>query len=108
MEEYTKIMKSEHVGFRFLECGFHIHAEYPHIRAMPNGIIQCDCCGMGVVEVKCLYTLIEKGNVGNLDTYPNMALSRIMNIIFKFLRKRLTYYLLNFLFYNAENLFFRL
>lgn len=42
-----------HTNFRCETSGFVINPELPHIGATPDGIVHCDCCGDGVVEVKC-------------------------------------------------------
>ena len=35
--------------------GLFIHEEYHFLAATPDEISQCDCCGYGVIEVKCPY-----------------------------------------------------
>ena len=35
------------------KTGLHINADYPYLGASPDGIIDCDCCGKGLVEIKC-------------------------------------------------------
>lgn len=32
-----------------------INPLYPHLGASPDGVITCDCCGRGVLEIKCPY-----------------------------------------------------
>lgn len=32
-----------------------INQAYPHLGASPDGIILCDCCGTGCLEIKCPY-----------------------------------------------------
>ena len=42
-------------------CGLFIHPAYPHLRALPDGIITCSCCsGIAVLEVKCPYSCRDK------------------------------------------------
>ena len=33
-----------------------VHPCYPHLGASPDGIVICDCCGKGVLEIKCPYS----------------------------------------------------
>ena len=40
-------------NFTITKTGLHINADYPHLGASPDGIIDCDCCGKGLVEIKC-------------------------------------------------------
>ena len=37
------------------ECGLFINPSYPTLGASPDGIISCDCCGIGTLEIKCPY-----------------------------------------------------
>ena len=39
-------------NFTITKTGLHINADYPHLGASPDGIIDCDCCGKGLVEIK--------------------------------------------------------
>ena len=36
--------------------GLAIHPDYPHLEASPDGIVKCDCCGFGVLELKCQFS----------------------------------------------------
>ena len=49
---YRKKMAA-HVNFSMRNSGFVIHSAYPEIGASPDGIVRCDCCGEGSLEVKC-------------------------------------------------------
>ena len=49
--------QSEHDSLKVSSCGVFISTEYPFLAASPDGIVQCDCCGTGICEVKVrLYT----------------------------------------------------
>ena len=48
----TKIMAC-HSGLNVTSCGFFICVEHPFLGASPDALIECNCCGQGVVEVKC-------------------------------------------------------
>ena len=37
-----------------------LNTAYPHLGATPDGIVQCMCCGKGVVEVKCPHNCKDK------------------------------------------------
>ncbi|KAL3859354.1 hypothetical protein ACJMK2_009579 [Sinanodonta woodiana] len=39
--------------------GLVIHITLPEIGASPDGIISCECCGVGSLEIKCPYTMID-------------------------------------------------
>ena len=40
--------------------GLVIDASYPHMGASPDGIVECGCCGRGVIEIKCPYSCRDK------------------------------------------------
>ena len=52
---YTDIMQNSHSGFVCKDSGFVISSTYPFIGASPDGVISCECCGPGVLEIKCPY-----------------------------------------------------
>ena len=33
--------------------GLVLNTKYPHLGASPDGMIMCDCCGIGCLEIKC-------------------------------------------------------
>ena len=49
--------RKDHTNLTLDQCGFFICPHHPHIGASPDGIILCDCCGKGCLEVKCPYCL---------------------------------------------------
>eukprot|EP00117_Sycon_ciliatum_P010698 scpid19210/ scgid0645/ len=55
-ERYTAMISANHMNFEVSDSGLVISKELPFIAASPDGIVQCDCCGSGLVEVKCPYT----------------------------------------------------
>ena len=42
-----------HSNFAITKTVLHISADNPHLGASPGRIIDCDCCGKGLVEIKC-------------------------------------------------------
>ena len=53
--EYTRKMNTLHKGFNITKSGLILHPTFPHLGASPDGKINCECCGSGVLEVKCPY-----------------------------------------------------
>ena len=53
---YVKSMNN-HQNFTCKQSGLVISASHPYIGASPDGIINCDCCGLHVLEVKCPYCI---------------------------------------------------
>ena len=50
-ELYVKIMSSRHENFQVRDSGLIISTQHPYLGASPDGIISCDCCGIGVNEI---------------------------------------------------------
>ena len=57
--DYCAHNKDSHSCLTFTKSGLVINSAYPHLGATPDGIVQCMCCGKGVVEVKCPYTTVR-------------------------------------------------
>ena len=58
--DYCAHNKDSHSCLTFTKSGLVINPAYPHLGATPDGIVQCMCCGKGVVEVKCPYNCKDK------------------------------------------------
>ena len=35
------------------DTGLYINPDVPHLGAPPDGLVTCDCCGEGCLEIKC-------------------------------------------------------
>ena len=60
IETYTNQQKPLHSGFSVCCSGFVIDPSYPHMGASPDGVVMCNCCGRGVLEVKCPFSCTDK------------------------------------------------
>ena len=60
IKAYNNQQKTLHFGFSLSCSGFVIDPSYPHRGASPDGIVMCDCCGRGVLEVKCPFSCTDK------------------------------------------------
>ena len=58
-ETYLSITSSQHTNFKISEAGLFVDINNPYLGATPDCIVYCDCCGGGVLEVKCPYCYIE-------------------------------------------------
>ena len=54
-EMYLAVNKLKHHDLSVAESGLVINPQWPFIGASPDGIINCTCCGKGVLEIKCPY-----------------------------------------------------
>ena len=57
IEEYHQLISAEHISTSLSRTGLHINPSYPHLGASPDALIECECCGEGLVEVKCPYSI---------------------------------------------------
>ena len=49
---YHTLPGSYHSNILISKTGLHINADFLHPGASPDGIIDCECCGKGLVEIK--------------------------------------------------------
>jgi len=63
--DYTNTMARSHTNFKLERCGLIVNPKYPHLGASPDGLTSCDCCGNGLLEVKCPFKY--------RDTDPKLA-----------------------------------
>ena len=52
---YVSKVKDNHRNFSIKESGLVINPQWSFIGATPDGLVYCDCCGHGVIEIKCPY-----------------------------------------------------
>ena len=55
-DAYLKKAKNSHLNLVVSDSGLVIHPQYPYLGASPDGCICCECCGRGVLEVKCPFS----------------------------------------------------
>ncbi|KAM9834824.1 uncharacterized protein ACBT44_014087 [Syngnathus typhle] len=60
-KRYEMIMTQRHTGLNVDETGFHMSAGRPYFGASPDGLLSCDCCGKGCLEIKCPFCIKDKG-----------------------------------------------
>ena len=60
IERYTK-HQSKHHHLDVVRTGLWVSLNEPFIAASPDAMVECSCCGAGLVEVKCPWTHREKG-----------------------------------------------
>lgn len=42
-----------HTNFSCVDAGLQILPQYPYLAASPDGVVYCECCGKGTLEIKC-------------------------------------------------------
>ena len=66
-----------HTDISITSCGFHICLTHPFLGASPDALVQCECCGQGVVEVKCPYCGRDKTILETSEMQPRFCLETI-------------------------------
>ena len=67
-ECYFSIFSSSHENLTIRDSGLIINPNYPYIGASPDAIVECKCCGIRCLEIKCPYChCLEVG--GSISCY---------------------------------------
>ena len=72
---YVNLMKSDHTAFSCKDSGLIVSLTHPFIGASPDGVVHCECCGHGVVEIKCPYCIRDE-DPGTASCLLNGKLSK--------------------------------
>lgn len=54
-KEYIAKASEEHENFTCAMARLHVLPSCPHLGASPDGMIACECCREGLIEIKCTY-----------------------------------------------------
>lgn len=57
LREFQEELSGTHASLKVKSTGLHVNVKYPHLGASPDGVVSCDCCGTGLIEVKCPYSI---------------------------------------------------
>ena len=55
--EYQLQVKGHHRDLDIDTTGLRVNPKFPHLGTSPDGLISCSCCGRGVVEIKCPFSI---------------------------------------------------
>ena len=68
-EKYINVMREfGHPKIKVHDCGLFVAHERIYLGASPDGLIDCPCCGEGVLEIKCPLSVSHSiPSPGNLD-----------------------------------------
>ena len=59
-EAYLDLANEKHINLQYSAAGLHVNPSFPHLGATPDGLIRCECCGEGLLEIKCPYKHKDK------------------------------------------------
>ena len=54
-QKFVKMFQKKHKAARQGECGLFIDEQHQFLGATPDLLLECACCGKGVLEIKCPY-----------------------------------------------------
>ena len=64
-QQYTDVISAVHEGFTCGLTGLWVSLLYPHMGVSPYGVITCNCCGKGLLEIKCPYSAKDDTSVNS-------------------------------------------
>ena len=72
-EIYIKLFEKERKDTSYRECGLFFDESKQYLGASPDLLIECSCCGKGVLEIKCPYSIAneipKQKNIHGLELY---------------------------------------
>lgn len=75
-DAFFETMSTKHSNFEIKSSGLIINNKYPFCGVSPDAIINCDCCGKGVVEIKCPWVM----RFGDMKPYMKMTNSPLIMV----------------------------
>ncbi|KAK7899652.1 hypothetical protein WMY93_020505, partial [Mugilogobius chulae] len=69
LNAYISSTTNHHQNLLINKCGFIINCRFPELGASPDGLIMCDCCGKGCLEIKCPFKYRSSSIKHALETH---------------------------------------
>ena len=76
-DRYEKTVRFKHTNLQVAECGLFINPQWPFVGASPDGIITCDCCPKGVLEIKCPFCHRDESIAAAITSDKNFCLTEV-------------------------------
>ena len=73
-KRYVRKNKSSHINFQCQDPELFVSQAYPYLGARPDGVISCNCCGEGMLEIKCPWSSRER-LISEYITQPESCLT---------------------------------
>ena len=82
-EQYLKSQRPRHANIlEVTDSGIVINPKWPFIGASPDGIVDCYCCGKGVLEIKCPYSHRHESIEAAASNDPNFCLKKDEDLLY--------------------------
>ena len=72
-QKFVKMFQKKHKVAHYRECGLFIDEQYQFLGATPDLLLECACCGKGVLENKCLYSILNE--IPSAENLPYLEMS---------------------------------
>ena len=76
-EMYVEQVMEAHVNLSYEPAGLYVNPCSPHLGASPHDHISCDCCGEGLIEIKCTcmykYRHVDSCTIGDSSFYQKQS-----------------------------------
>ena len=56
VQEFKQKVSPSHTSFELKFTGLHVNPKFPYLGASPDGLVSCECCGEGLLEIECPYS----------------------------------------------------
>ena len=73
--EYVTQSSPLHQEFKCISVGLIVNPLYPHLGASPDALVECSCCGQGIVEIKCPFSA-KDSHPAKLHEFKNSFLNK--------------------------------
>ena len=57
LQAFKEAFCKTHIDVTITDCGLCICKEIPYVGGSPDRIVQCSCCGISCLEVKCPFSI---------------------------------------------------
>ena len=82
-EQYLKSQRPRHANIlEVTDSGIVINPKWPFIGASPDGIVDCYCCGKGVLEIKYPYSHRHESIEAAASNDPNFCLKKDEDLLY--------------------------
>ena len=76
---YKLAVTKKHKDLKITPTGLILYRHRACFCAFPDSMLECACCGKGVLEVKCPYRLREESSLDKAENLTNFCLTRNCN-----------------------------
>ncbi len=76
---YKNVFSKNHANLSVTATGFHISHTHPFIGASPDGLTKCNCCGEGLLEIKCPFSCTTGKQLQEMDYLKTVNGRRVLD-----------------------------